>query len=111
VGVRNVFGGAESAHINYSFGNRTKAAVEGVLETPFRGNANAKMGIFLNGSIRDHSQVNAFKENAKATGVRFTVSCDFIYFWGYFLNISVNSFKKGIYSIWSTSIGICYYTP
>jgi outer membrane protein insertion porin family len=74
VGVRNVFGGAESAHINYSFGNRTKAAVEGVLETPFRGNANAKMGIFLNGSIRDHSQINAFKENAKATGVRFTVS-------------------------------------
>lgn len=77
VGVRNVFGGAETAHINYSFGNRTKAAVEGVIETPFNGSANAKIGVFLNGSIRDHSQINAFKENSKATGVRFTGSTEY----------------------------------
>ncbi|KAI9360885.1 surface antigen-domain-containing protein [Pilaira anomala] len=71
VGLRNVFGGAEYLSTNFSFGNRTKAAVEGVFETPFRGNANTKIGVFVNGSIRDHSQINAFKESAKATGIRF----------------------------------------
>ncbi|KAI9252039.1 surface antigen-domain-containing protein [Helicostylum pulchrum] len=71
VGLRNLFGGGESVSTNFSFGNRTKAAIEGVFETPFRGNANTKMGVFVNGSIRDHSQINAFKESSKATGVRF----------------------------------------
>ncbi|KAI9475656.1 MAG: surface antigen-domain-containing protein [Benjaminiella poitrasii] len=71
VGLRNIFGGAEAAYANFSFGNRTRAAIEGVFETPFRGNANTKIGVFLNGSIKDHSQINAFKESSKATGVRF----------------------------------------
>ncbi|KAG2197401.1 hypothetical protein INT47_005654, partial [Mucor saturninus] len=71
VGLRNVFGGAESGAVNFSFGNRTKAAVESVFETPFRGNANTRMGVFLNGSIRDHSQINAYRESAKSSGVRF----------------------------------------
>ncbi|CAO3657114.1 unnamed protein product [Mucor hiemalis] len=71
VGLRNLFGGAESVSANFSFGNRTKAAVEGAIETPFRSNANTKIGVFVNGSIRDHSQINAFKESSKATGVRF----------------------------------------
>ncbi|RCH78828.1 hypothetical protein CU098_000796, partial [Rhizopus stolonifer] len=71
VGLRNVFGGAESLLASFAFGNRTRAAVEGAFETPFRGNANTKVGVFINGSIRDHSQINAFKETTKATGVRF----------------------------------------
>lgn len=70
VGLRNLFGGAESVSANFAFGNRTKASVEGAIEAPFRGNANTKIGVFVNGSIRDHSQINAYKESAKATGVR-----------------------------------------
>ncbi|KAI8642108.1 surface antigen-domain-containing protein [Parasitella parasitica] len=70
VGLRNIFGGAESVSANFAFGNRTKAAVEGAFETPFRGNANTRIGVFVNGSIRDHSQIYAYKESAKATGVR-----------------------------------------
>ncbi|KAI8370128.1 surface antigen-domain-containing protein [Choanephora cucurbitarum] len=71
VGLRNVFGGAESLLASFSFGNRTRAAVEGAFETPFRGSANAKVGLFVNGSIRDYSQINAFKESSKTTGIRF----------------------------------------
>ncbi|KAI7901209.1 surface antigen-domain-containing protein [Cokeromyces recurvatus] len=71
VGLRNIFGGAEAVYANFSFGNRTRAAIEGIFETPFRGNANTKIGLFVNGSIRDHSQINAFKESSKATGIRF----------------------------------------
>ncbi|KAI8353329.1 surface antigen-domain-containing protein [Blakeslea trispora] len=70
VGLRNVFGGAESLLASFSFGNRTRAAVEGAFETPLRGNANVKLGLFVNGSMRDHSQINAFKESAKTTGIR-----------------------------------------
>ncbi|KAI8967612.1 surface antigen-domain-containing protein [Mycotypha africana] len=71
IGIRNIFGGAESATANFAFGNRTRASVEGNLETPFKGNANARIGVFVNGSIRDHSQINAFNETSKATGIRF----------------------------------------
>ncbi|CEP15494.1 hypothetical protein [Parasitella parasitica] len=70
VGLRNIFGGAESVSASFAFGNRTKAAVEGAFETPFRGNANTRIGVFVNGSIRDHSLVYPYKESAKATGVR-----------------------------------------
>lgn len=52
---------------------------QGVFETPFRGNANTKMGVFVNGSIRDHSQINSYKEGAKATGVRFKVKIIVLY--------------------------------
>ncbi|CEG83697.1 hypothetical protein RMATCC62417_17576 [Rhizopus microsporus] len=69
-GVRNLFGGAEQAYTSFSFGNRTRAAFEGAIESPFRGDANIKIGLFVNGSIRDHSQINAFKETAKSCGVR-----------------------------------------
>ncbi|ORE11427.1 hypothetical protein BCV72DRAFT_106014 [Rhizopus microsporus var. microsporus] len=69
-GVRNLFGGAEQAYTSFSFGNRTRAAFEGAIESPFRGDANIKIGLFVNGSIRDHSQINAFKETAKSCGIR-----------------------------------------
>ncbi|KAG0783647.1 hypothetical protein G6F22_008600 [Rhizopus arrhizus] len=69
-GIRNIFGGGESVYTNFSFGNYTRAAAEGVIETPLAGNAYVKAGIFASGSIRDHSQINAFKETAKSVGVR-----------------------------------------
>ncbi|CAO3672795.1 unnamed protein product [Rhizopus stolonifer] len=70
LGIRNLFGGGESVSTSFAFGNRTKAAVESVLETPFFANAHFKAGIFGNWAMRDHSQINAFKETAKAIGFR-----------------------------------------
>ncbi|KAI9248615.1 surface antigen-domain-containing protein [Sporodiniella umbellata] len=70
LGIRNLFGGGESVSTNFAFGNRTKAAVESVLETPFFSNAHFKAGIFGNWAIRDHSQINAFKEASKSLGLR-----------------------------------------
>ncbi|KAI8981058.1 surface antigen-domain-containing protein [Pilobolus umbonatus] len=71
IGIRNVLGGAETISTSFSFGNRTKAAVGAALDIPFRNSADSKLGIFINGGIRDHSQINAYNETSKMIGLRF----------------------------------------
>ncbi|KAG1137042.1 hypothetical protein G6F37_011528 [Rhizopus arrhizus] len=66
LGIRNIFGGGESVYSSFSFGNYTHAAAETIIETPLFQMANIKLGISVNGFIKDHSQINAFEEATRS---------------------------------------------
>ncbi|KAF7731562.1 hypothetical protein EC973_009326 [Apophysomyces ossiformis] len=69
--VRNLFGGAETFSTSYTFGNRTKAAWEAFLGMPINGSPYAKIEAFVNSSVKDHSIINYYKEQASSVGARF----------------------------------------
>ncbi|KAG0170103.1 hypothetical protein DFQ30_002867 [Apophysomyces sp. BC1015] len=71
VSVRNVFGGAETFNTGYTFGNRTKAAWEASFGTPINGSPYARIEAFVNGSVKDYSMINFYKESASSFGARF----------------------------------------
>ncbi|KAL0080046.1 surface antigen-domain-containing protein [Phycomyces blakesleeanus] len=71
VAVRNIFGGAESANLSFSFGQRTKAKVEASISTPLNASPYSKLEAFVSGSIKDYSFINLYDENEKSAGIRF----------------------------------------
>ncbi|KAI8069541.1 surface antigen-domain-containing protein [Gongronella butleri] len=69
---RNLFGGAEKAEVNLSFGQFTKQALEAQVSTPLNG-AYTTLSAFGNTSIKDQSQFNAYEELSESAGVRLKV--------------------------------------
>ncbi|KAI8391578.1 surface antigen-domain-containing protein [Radiomyces spectabilis] len=69
--VRNVLGGAETVETTFSFGNRTKAALEGSVGMPINASPDARVSLFANAAKKDYSMINFYDESSKAAGVRF----------------------------------------
>ncbi|ORX63138.1 hypothetical protein DM01DRAFT_1331212 [Hesseltinella vesiculosa] len=70
--ARNLFGGAEKAEINLTFGQRTKSAIEAIVSTPLN-SPSTTLSAFVNTSIKDHSLFNAYQEKSDVAGVRLKV--------------------------------------
>ncbi|KAI9314954.1 bacterial surface antigen [Dichotomocladium elegans] len=70
IAFRNVFGGAETVHAKYEFGNRTKHAIELAGGIPILGSPDITLEAFVKGSIKDYSLINLYMETSKMTGLR-----------------------------------------